>query len=116
METYGSYPCGLSTKSSDLDLRVNDQYTYCYLNLDKVSKLLTYVPYEQRGGQEWWSSSREISRLRVVEHLKQARVPVLKMKDSKTGIEFDITTGASFVNNRHIQICKKAAEIYPSFR
>lgn len=24
VETYGSYPCGLSTKTSDLDLRVND--------------------------------------------------------------------------------------------
>jgi non-canonical poly(A) RNA polymerase PAPD5/7 len=52
----------------------------------------------------------------VVEHLKGARVPVLKMIDTQTEIEFDITTGSSFVNNRHIQICKKATEEYPGLK
>ena len=33
IEVYGSYAAGLSTKSSDLDMRVNDHYTYKELNM-----------------------------------------------------------------------------------
>jgi DNA polymerase sigma len=34
IEIFGSYGSGLSTKNSDIDMRVNDPYTYRYLNLD----------------------------------------------------------------------------------
>ena len=36
IEVYGSYAAGLSMKDSDLDIRVNDFYTYRYLNLEKI--------------------------------------------------------------------------------
>ena len=44
LELYGSFAAGLSTKSSDLDMRINDFYSYRYLNLDKIAKALTFVP------------------------------------------------------------------------
>ena len=34
-----------------------------------------------------------------------AKVPILKMKDTLTDIEFDISQGSSSVNKRHIEIC-----------
>ena len=77
VEVFGSYECGLSVKGSDVDLRVNDHYTYRYINLDTVSKNLTFVPYEirvQRGISNWWTGpkSNTGSRLRVVEYFKKA--------------------------------------------
>ena len=89
--------------------------------MDKVAKDLTFVPYSIRvlngGNNNWWTgpkSNRTGSRLRVVEHLKKARVPVLKMVDTKTNIEFDLTSGSSSVNKRHIELCKAIAVKYPS--
>ena len=43
LEIYGSYACEMSTTKSDLDFRINDPYTYRYINLDIVSKNLTFV-------------------------------------------------------------------------
>jgi len=51
-------------------------------------------------------------RIQFIEHLRHAKVPILKMRDSITGIDFDISQGGSFVNNRHIEIVKKASCIY----
>jgi DNA polymerase sigma len=46
IEVFGSYAAGLSTKRSDLDMRVNDFYTYRWLNLDKISQNLIHDPQE----------------------------------------------------------------------
>ena len=43
LEVYGSYAAGLSTKTSDLDMRVNDFYTYRELNMVQIGKNLTHV-------------------------------------------------------------------------
>lgn len=42
LEVFGSYAAGLSLKGSDIDVRVNDFYTYRYLNLEKLGKNLTF--------------------------------------------------------------------------
>ena len=42
LEIFGSYACGLSTKNSDIDIRVNDFFTYRYLNLEKIGRNLIY--------------------------------------------------------------------------
>lgn len=44
LEVFGSFAAALSTKESDLDLRINDFYSYKYLNLTKISRDLTHVP------------------------------------------------------------------------
>ena len=53
LELYGSYAAGLSTKNSDLDIRVNDFYTYRYLNLDTIGKSLTFSSYKSKPGEIW---------------------------------------------------------------
>lgn len=121
LEVYGSYASGLSWKGSDLDLRVNDMYTYRFINLEVISKCFTYLPYSLRAQQgenkQWTGPNRKyISRIREIEFIRHARVPVLKMVDTHTGIEFDVTTGASFVNRRHLHICKKAQAKYSGLK
>lgn len=94
IEIFGSYGSGLSVKSSDIDMRVNDPYTYRYLNLDIVSKNLTFVKGQFRKDFIHWTgpkSKNKQSRLEVIEYLNKARVPILKMRDKNTEIEFDIS-------------------------
>jgi DNA polymerase sigma len=91
-------------------MRINDFYNYRFLNLEKIAKSLTFVP-----GEDSWSCGKK-SRLQVLDHLKQAKVPILKMRDKKTQIEFDISQGSSSVNNRHIQICRAALQKYQNFK
>ena len=86
LEIFGSYAAGLSTKDSDLDFRVNDFYTYRYLNLEKISHNLVFDPKTS----ETWAISKN-SRLEILDHLKHARVPIVKMRDRLTGIEFDLS-------------------------
>lgn len=94
LEIYGSYAAGLSTKDSDLDLRVNDFYTYRYLNLEMIGKNLEFKPHSEENekeeeGDEVWTGPRckaVRSRLVVTEYLRKAKVPVLKMYDRKTQI------------------------------
>lgn len=56
------------------------------------------------------------SRVQLVEDLKSARVPILKMKDSLTDIEFDVSTGSSAVGKRHIEICRNAQKHYKGLK
>lgn len=83
LEVFGSYATGLSTRASDLDLRVNDFYTYRYLNLEKVARNLTFIPGYSLDHQEElrWNWRKYKSRLRLINYFKQAKVPVLKMLD-----------------------------------
>lgn len=111
LEVFGSFASALSTKESDLDLRINDFYSYKYLNIVKVSRDLTHVPGDVT--DDIWRSQ---GRLEELDHLRHARVPVLKMKDRNTGIEFDVTQGSSQVNNRHIKICRRAQTVYPTIK
>ena len=106
LELYGSFAAGLSTKTSDLDMRINDFYSYRYLNLDKIIRVLTFVPGQEQSC--WTGALSKKSRIQVLDHIKTAKVPILKLKDRKTQIEFDISQGSSSVNNRHAQICKAA--------
>jgi DNA polymerase sigma len=69
------------------------------------------VKYSNRCNSFHWTgpkSKNKLSRLEVTEYLNKARVPILKMKDRKTQIEFDISQGSSSVNNRHISICRRS--------
>jgi hypothetical protein len=52
LEVFGSYACGLSSKNSDLDIRVNDFHTYRYLNLEKIGRNLLYS-LEDRNSNGW---------------------------------------------------------------
>ena len=52
LEVFGSYACGLSSKNSDLDIRVNDFHTYRYLNLEKIGRNLLYS-FEDRNSNGW---------------------------------------------------------------
>lgn len=46
LEVFGSYAARLSTRGSDLDLRVNDFYSYRYIDLERLSRNLTYLDYK----------------------------------------------------------------------
>ena len=120
IEIFGSYGSGLSTKNSDIDMRVNDPYTYRYLNLGQISANLTFVKgyYRNKNPIHWTGpkSKNKRSRLEVIEYLSKARVPILKMKDRVTQIEFDISQGSSSVNNRHIAICRESQKLYPQLK
>ena len=48
--------------------------------------------------------------------LKHAKMPIVKMRDSITKIEFDVSTGSSTVNKRHIEICRKAQKVYKGLK
>lgn len=112
LEVFGSYAAGLSLKGSDIDVRVNDFFTYRYLNLEKIGKNLTYSEEcigDRREPKIW---SRSTARLELIEYFKQAKVPVLKMQDKVTGIEFDVSQGSSAVNKRHISICRRSQKLY----
>jgi non-canonical poly(A) RNA polymerase PAPD5/7 len=102
LEVFGSYAARLSIKGSDLDLRVNDFYSYRYIDLEKISNNLTY------NSLSWGNSFGGKDRIRIIEVLKRTRMPIIKCQDTKTDIEFDISTGTSAVNRRHIEICRKA--------
>ena len=84
LEVFGSYAAGLSTTGSDIDIRVNDFYTYRYVNLDRISQNLTFDPENPDN----WSKT---SRLEILDFLRHARVPIVKMRDKKTKIEFDLS-------------------------
>lgn len=56
VELYGSFAAGLSTKNSDLDMRVNDFYSYRYLNLEKIANCLTFVPGFENSS---WNSGKK---------------------------------------------------------
>ena len=51
-------------------------------------------------------------RLQIKDIIKTSKVPVLKMKDSMTDIEFDISQGCQSVSQRHVQICKQAQQVF----
>ena len=53
IEVFGSYPCGLSSKKSDLDIRVNDFFTYRYLNLEKIGRNLTFSVDHDLNNKFW---------------------------------------------------------------
>jgi len=75
-------------------MRVNDHYTYRELNMVQIGKNLTYVNYHCLEGEAWTGPSvKAIARGRIqfIEHLRHAKVPILKMRDSITGIDFDIS-------------------------
>lgn len=71
LEVFGSYASRLSTRGSDLDVRVNDLYSYRYIDLERLSRNLTYHSLE-------WGSEKK-DRLRVIEVLKHTRMPIIKM-------------------------------------
>ena len=68
LEVFGSYAAGLSLKGSDIDVRVNDFFTYRYLNLDKLGKNLTFGEDGDKRQPKIWS--RSTARLEVIEYLK----------------------------------------------
>ena len=90
-------------------MRVNDRFSYRYINLERLSRNLTFY-----SSVAW--DGRKKERLEIIEVLKHARMPILKMRDSLTGIEFDVSTGSSTVNKRHIDICQRAQKVYPGLK
>lgn len=66
LEVFGSYAAGLSLKGSDIDMRVNDFFTYRYLSLEKLGKNLTFEESD-KFCKVW---SRTNSRLEVIDHFK----------------------------------------------
>jgi DNA polymerase sigma len=72
-------------------MRVNDFYTYRWLNLDKISQNLIFDPDHHLNTK--WTGPKKASecRLEIIEFLKHARVPIVKMRDKKTKIEFDLS-------------------------
>ena len=105
LQVYGSFPAGLSTKDSDLDLRL--VIPKSSLNREN-SPILSFLAHKFENGHR---------RLKIIDHIKFARVPVLILYDKPTGISIDLTTGSEIspIIERHIKICQRTLDLYPKF-